>query len=308
MDINSLNFLGFSKNQGVDFSKTLSVGRAGICMSEDSIRDFLIAFGRADLIKDIKQLTKSKYFEEILSEVFGAKVLDSVDASSYEGASIIHDFNLPIQTDKRFTAIIDFGCLEHVFNFPIAIDNIIKLCDVDGHIMHYLPANNCCGHGFYQFSPELFFSLYSPERGFSDTRVFFVEWQSNPSVWYEIKSPAALHQRVNIANTCEGYLLVKTKKLFNAVSPLNCAPQQSDYVATWEGGEAVVDKDKLKNKTSHYAKSTIKMLLKAFGMEKQIEKISLFFWYRTKLIRNKRSDLVHLKVVDLIKNEVVIEG
>lgn len=300
LDINSLNFLGFSKNQGVDFSKTLSIGRAGICMTEDSIRDFLIAFGRADLVKDIQRLTKSKYFEEILAVVFGAKQQDSVDASSYEGASIVHDFNLPIETDKRFTAIIDFGCLEHVFNFPVAIDNIINLCDVNGHILHYLPANNCCGHGFYQFSPELFFSLYSAERGFSDTQVFFVEWKNDPSVWYEIKSPAELHQRVNISNTCEGYLLVKTRKLINAVSPLECAPQQSDYVSTWKGDEVIADRSN-KNTISKYTKSIIKMLMKALGLEKQIEKVSIFLWYRTKMIRRKRPDLVRQKVSDLLK-------
>lgn len=302
LDINSLNFLGFAKNQGVDFSKTLSIGRAGICITEDGIREFLINFGREDLIKNIKQLINSKYFEEILSVVFGAKILDSVDASSYEGASIIHDFNLPIQTDKRFTTIMDFGCLEHVFNFPVAIDNIINLCDVNGHILHYLPANNCCGHGFYQFSPELFFSLYSTERGFSDTRIFFVEWQSNPSVWYEIKSPIELHQRVTISNSCEGYLLVKTTKLFNAISPLKSAPQQSDYISIWKDGEMPVANRNIKNKTSKYLKSNIKMLLIALGMEKQVEKISIFFWYRKKMLRSKRSDLVSLNVADLIKN------
>ena len=73
LDINSLNFLGFSKNQGVDFSKTLSVGRASVCMSDDEVKEFLTAFGRSDLTKDIPQLTQSKYFEEILSGIFGAK-------------------------------------------------------------------------------------------------------------------------------------------------------------------------------------------------------------------------------------------
>lgn len=301
LDINSLNLLGFAKNQGVDFSKTLSIGRAGICMSEDSVRDFLIAFGRADLVKDIKKLTQSNYFEEILTEVFGAKITASVDASSYESASIIHDFNLPIQTDKRFSAILDLGCLEHVFNFPVAIDNIINLCDVNGHILHYLPANNCCGHGFYQFSPELFFSLYSAERGFSDTRVFFVEWIDNPSVWYEIKSPKELRQRVNISNSREGYLLVKTTKLDNAVSPLKLAPQQSDYVSAWADSEAAQGtvSMSLKNKI----KANVKKLLFALGLKSQVEKLSLYFWYKTKMVGGERSDMVSRNVADLIKNQ-----
>jgi len=302
LDINALNFLGFSKNQGVDFSKTLSVGRASVCMSDDDVREFLAAFGRSDLAIDIKRLTQSKYFEEILSLVFGAKELDSIDASGYEGASIIHSLNEPLKTDKRFTAIMDFGCLEHVFNFPMAIDNLINLCEVNGHILHYLPANNCCGHGFYQFSPELFFSLYAVNRGFANTQVFFVEWQEDPSVWFEIKSPIELHARVNIANSCEGYLLVKTTKLANAISPMNEPPQQSDYLAAWDGGS-----DYLNNSGAQQAsfmkqvKGAIKKLLPILGIEKHGWRVAKRLAYNKKLVRSERSDLVRLKVANLIK-------
>jgi len=304
LDINSLNFLGFSKNQGVDFSKTLSVGRASVCMSDDDIREFLIAFGRSDLAKDIPQLTHSKYFEEILSAVFGANELDSIDASGYEGASIIHSLNEPLKTDKRFTAIIDFGCLEHVFNFPVAIDNLINLCEVNGHILHYLPANNCCGHGFYQFSPELFFSLYTEQRGFANTQVFFVEWQDDPTVWFEIKSPIELHKRVNIANTCEGYLLVKTTKLANAVSPMREPPQQSDYLAAWDGASDPLSKKGSKPaKLLKLLKVVVKKLLPIMGIEKQGWRIAERYAYKKKLVRSKRSDLTRLKVADLIKGQ-----
>lgn len=302
LDINSLNFLGFSKNQGVDFSKTLSVGRASVCISDDELREFLVAFGRSDLTKDIRQLTKSKYFEEILSAAFGAKESDSIDASSYEGASIIHSLNEPLNTDRRFTAIMDFGCLEHVFNFPVAIDNLINLCEVNGHILHYLPANNCCGHGFYQFSPELFFSLYTEKRGFANTRVFFVEWQDDPSVWFEIKSPIELHKRVNIANTCEGYLLVKTTKLSNAASPMINPPQQSDYLAAWEGDSDPLNKKGVQQaKLIKQFKGIIKMLLPIMGMEKQGWRIAERLAYKKKLVRTERSDLVRLQVANLIK-------
>lgn len=304
LDINSLNFLGFSKNQGVDFSKTLSVGRASVCMSEDEVKEFLTAFGRSDLTKDIRQLTQSKYFEEILSAVFGAKELDSIDASSYEGASIIHSLNEPLETDKRFTAIMDFGCLEHVFNFPVAIDNLINLCEVNGHILHYLPANNCCGHGFYQFSPELFFSLYTEKRGFANTQVFFVEWQEDPSVWYEIKSPIELRKRVNIANACEGYLLVKTTKLANAVSPLAEPPQQSDYLVAWDGtSDPLHGKGGQKVKLIKQIKEVIKKLLPIMGIEKQGWRIAQRLAYKNRLVRSKRSDLVQLKVANLIKGQ-----
>ena len=301
LDINSLNFLAFAKNQGVDFSKTLSVGRASIIMDDNEIKEFLTTIGRLDLIKDIAKLTYSKYFEEILSAVFGAKELDSIDASSYEGASIIHSLNESIKTDKQFTAIMDFGCLEHVFNFPVAIDNLINLCEINGHILHYLPANNCCGHGFYQFSPELFFSLYTEKRGFANTQVFFVEWLEDPSIWYEIKSPIQLGKRVNITNACEGYLLVKTTKLSHAISPLVEPPQQSDYVAVWDANSAHMNGNGAKSMgfTKQF-KEVIKKMLPIFGIEKQGWRIAERLAYNKRLVGRKRSDIVRLSVANLI--------
>lgn len=299
LDINSLNFLGYAKNSGVDFTKTLSVGRAGIGLDDQEIKIFLNRIGDKKFIKDTSSLVETEYFEPFLKEVFGAKITDSLDASDYENASMIHDLNLPLKVEKKFTAILDFGCLEHVFNFPVAIHNLINSCEIDGHILHYLPANNCCGHGFYQFSPELFFSLYSPERGFSDTQVFFVEWQDDPETWYEINSPSKLRSRVNIVNNAEGYLLVKTKKLANALSPLDSAPQQSDYVDWWESGEESIQT----GEGLYYSlKQFIKATLQLVGGRKFIKKISLSLWYRSKQVKNKRSDLTKHQVVDLIQS------
>lgn len=271
-------------------------------MRDDDLKEFLIASGRSDLIKDIKQLTQSKYYEEILSVVFDAKAMDSIDASGYEGASIIHNLNEPLKTDKRFTAILDFGCLEHVFNFPVAVDNLINICEVNGHILHYLPANNCCGHGFYQFSPELFFSLYSPKRGFTKTQVFFVEWQDDPSVWYEVKSTVELRKRVKIVNESEGYLLVKTTKLAGAVSPLIEPPTQSDYLVTWEGDGGSKEKGVgLTGKLIKQAKSAIKKLLPVMGVEKEGWRIANSLVYKRNMIRKLRSDVTKVKVAKLIK-------
>jgi len=299
LDINSLNFLGYAKSSGVNFTKTLSVGRAGISLEEQEIKSFLHRIGKKEFIKDTSSLVETKYFEPILKEVFGAEITDSLDASDYENASMIHDLNLSLKVERKFTAILDFGCLEHVFNLPVAIDNLINSCEVNGHILHYLPANNCCGHGFYQFSPELFFSLYSSERGFSDTQIFFVEWQDDPETWYQINSPSELHSRVNIVNKAEGYLLVKTKKLANAMSPLDLAPQQSDYVEWWKSGEESVQ---IGEGFYYSLKQFTKATLRLIGGRKLIKKISLSLWYRSKQVKNKRSDLTKHQVVDLIQS------
>lgn len=305
LDTNSLNLLGFAENQGVDFRKTLSVGRAAISMRDEDVASFLMATGRQDLVASVPRLTQSKYYEDILAVVFGAQEQAAIDASHYEGASIIHDMNQRLESPQRFSAILDFGCLEHVFNFPVAIHNLIRLCEADGHILHYLPANNCCGHGFYQFSPELFFSLYSADRGFSGTRVFFVEWQDDPSVWFEIKSPAEMRRRVLVANHYEGYLLVITKRLASAVSPLDQAPQQSDYVETWKtdlAGASAGQPQGAGGVTSMLRplKQSIKALVSAAGLGSEGQRLALRLNFRKKQVRGRRDDVVPVRVRDIV--------
>lgn len=311
LDVNSLNLLGFASNHGARFDRTLSIGRASICMPDEALAEFLQASGRADMLSNVAHLTESRYFEVILREVFGALDVKSVDVSAYEGASMIHDMNEPIGEHERFSVVLDFGCLEHVFNFPVAVDNVVRMCEDDGHILHYLPANNCCGHGFYQFSPELFFSLYSDERGFEGTRVFFVEWQDAPGVWYEIAAPRDVRARVNIVNDWEGYLLVMTRRTRKAISPLAESPQQSDYLDMWGEEHAPMWDERMgssqgesasfeKAHTFRRLKSLVKQLLPFVGLEKLGWRTALRLAHRRRSVRRRRSDVERQRVADLI--------
>jgi SAM-dependent methyltransferase len=165
-----------------------------------------------------------------MQQWFGTLQADSVDASDYESATFVHDMNLPwpALSPQRghYDAVLDFGCLEHVFDFPTAWRNVVDLCRVGGHILHALPANNLSGHGFYQFSPELFVSLYTPERGFAIKAVLFVQ-KADPAHWWRVASPLDVKRRVNLRNSHEVYVLVLAQKL-REPGPLP-APQQSDY-------------------------------------------------------------------------------
>jgi SAM-dependent methyltransferase len=183
------------------------------------------------------------YFEPLMQQWFGAQQADSVDASDYENATFVHDMNLPwpVLSPQRgqYDAVLDFGCLEHVFDFPTAWRNVVDLCRVGGHILHALPANNLSGHGFYQFSPELFFSLYTPERGFQIQAVFFAQ-KTDPAHWWRVASPLDVKRRVNLRNSHEVYVLVLAQKLREP--GVLAAPQQSDYAQDeWlqAGGKAL---------------------------------------------------------------------
>jgi hypothetical protein len=233
IDIHCLHLLSLARKRGADFSRVLTIGRQFLQLSDADLAAFLRSANRPDLAEDIGAVKGDGYCEGLMQAAFGAKAVESIDAAPYESASIIHDMNFPLPGGKRYSMVLDFGCLEHVFNFPVAVASVMESCEVGGHILHALPGNNWCGHGFYQFSPELFFNLYSKERGFRDTEVFLVVLGARAS-WYRIRSPFETRKRVNVTSRERTYACVITRKASDGASPVENPPQQSDYVEQWK--------------------------------------------------------------------------
>ncbi len=229
IDIHNLNFLAHAQDLGTRFERTVSIGRQALFIEDRWLERHRRSRGLLPLQRRTPG-AQPHFYEPMMKQWFAAQTVDSVDASPYEGAGLIHDMNLPWPTDGSgrgiYDAVIDFGCLEHVFNFPVAWRNCVDLCRVGGHLLHALPANNLSGHGFYQFSPELFFNLYRPKNGFELKAVFFA-LRAEPHHWWQVANPLEVRRRITLCNGHEVYLLVLARKL-REVGALP-APQQSDY-------------------------------------------------------------------------------
>jgi hypothetical protein len=74
-----------------------------------------------------------------------------------------------------FSVVYDGGTIEHVFNAVQAFKNGMEMVRVGGHFIQVNPANNFMGHGFWQFSPELIYRVFSAENGFNIRGVFLHE-------------------------------------------------------------------------------------------------------------------------------------
>lgn len=233
IDIHNLNFLAVAQDLGVRFERTLAIGRQAVHVDPRLLEAHRLRRG-------LPALADATWFEPLLQQWYGTAEVHSVDASAYEGATRIHDMNQPWPAGDaalgHYDAVLDFGCLEHVFDFPTAWRNVVALARTGGHILHALPCNNLAGHGFYQFSPELFFNLYRPERGF-ELRGVWAAIRTEPRHWWAVANPLTVRRRVNLRNGHEVYLLVLARKL--AELPQHLAPQQSDYAqGDWQGAAA----------------------------------------------------------------------
>jgi hypothetical protein len=230
IDIHNLNFLAHAQDLGVRYERTLAIGRQALFIEAFELEDHRRLRGLPPLSEPARAPGAPRYFEPLMQQWLGARDAESVDASAYEQATHLHDMNLPWPDPSpqraAFDAVLDFGCLEHVFDFPTAWRNCVALTKVGGHVFHALPANNLSGHGFYQFSPELFFNLYRPENGFELRGLWFAV-KGDRRNWWKVANPMEVKRRVNLCNSHEVYMMVLARKL-REPGPLP-APQQSDY-------------------------------------------------------------------------------
>lgn len=229
-------FLLYAKTQGVRFTRTATLGRQGLHLTADELGKNLRDFGH-DASGAEGMLRGAGGFAEPFLETLGAEEVCSFDASGFEGASYVHDFNFPVGAGLRgrFTAVIDGGTLEHIFDFPTAVRNCMEMLEVGGHFLGSSPVNNFAGHGLYQFSPELFFRVFSEPNGFRVRRMIVFEGRPAKS-WFEVADPAAVGERVAFANSKPATLLVLAEKVA-AVEVFSSPPRQSDYTALWNPGE-----------------------------------------------------------------------
>lgn len=236
LDSNGTRFLLYGRSRGVDFSRTAMIGRQGLHLSPADLRDNLAQFR-----SPVDDSTLAALFEqqggyaEGLFELLGARQVESFDFSPYERATHLHDMNLPIPAEfkNRYTLVLDSGSLEHVFNFPTAIRNCMEMIEPGGHFIGITPANNFFGHGFYQFSAETFFRIFSKENGFEMVSANLYE--STGDCWYSVPDPQQIKRRVTLRNYRETYLAVLSRKV-ESRPIFAVTPQQSDYVAIWDRG------------------------------------------------------------------------
>lgn len=236
LDANGVKFLVYAARQGVDLSATATIGRQSVLASSESIEAAIRNGQRSVDEAELRNvLASSGDYGEDLLKFLGADSVVSFDASPYEGATEAHDFNFPIDErfKNRFTAVLDGGTLEHIFNFPTALKNCMEMTAEGGHFLAITPANNFLGHGFYQFSPELHFSVFTEANGFEiRDLIFFEDLEGAP--WYRVLNPKDAAGRVTLENARPAYLLVIAKR--TSVKPVFSEfPQQSDYSAAWAG-------------------------------------------------------------------------
>jgi SAM-dependent methyltransferase len=260
LDTNGTRALLWLRKNGACLDRVACLGRQTIRAGPAALSRAFRAFGIADT--DVTRFADC-YCEEML-HFLGAKEVRSFDACNYEQATDIHDFNLALEDKYRdyFDLVIDGGTLEHVFNVQIAFANAMQMIRPGGRYLGLTPTNNFCGHGFYQFSPEFYFRVFTTANGFQLEHV--VAHEDIPEApWFCVIDPDKLGERVTLVNSMPTYLIVVARKLASRDRYFTIAPAQSDYVAAWSrtsASELVVGPDGASQHISGRLRTLIRLL------------------------------------------------
>ncbi len=186
-------------------------------------------------------LQEDKYYETLM-EKLGFGQIESMDFSDYEGATVLHDLNKPIPEDleQQFGFIFDGGTLEHVFNIPVALENVFRMLKPGGRFVSANGMNGFNGHGLYQFSPDLVWTFWRRTANCTvhDCRGITKAPENLKEYHLKFRDPAELGRRLRLRGRIPHsrfYLYYEVER--RPDSAIAETTLQSDYETKWAGHE-----------------------------------------------------------------------
>lgn len=224
LDHTTLETFIYSLKYAPDFLNILTLGRQYIYTIDERIKSIPIKYNYK-----VSDSTFQKDSEPLLREI-GFQEIDSMDYSSYENATIIHNLNMPIVSEKTYSVILDGGCTEHIYNIPQVFSNIIKMLKVGGIYVGITVNNNFSGHGFYQFSPEFFLSTFSQKYGMELLELCLIKNGDDFNSRVNVKSYETGRNTTSLHTLEQTYILIIAKKIKESPFDLNSThPLQHSY-------------------------------------------------------------------------------
>ncbi len=236
LDITSIRYHCWLKKQGASFKKVAMLGRhtfygltpatlaravagAGFKMEENEARGIL---------------TAENGYAEPFYRWLGSEVVDSFDYSAYEQATHLWDMNqpLPAASEGQYDFVFDGGTLEHVFRYSDALREAMTLPKVGGIFLSATPANSYLGHGFYQFGPDLPFSVIREENGYHLENVHLIEMRHR-AIFHEVLPPCESRGRALAATPWPALMYFWGRR--EGAVPQKLEVLQPDYEAAWKG-------------------------------------------------------------------------
>ena len=131
----------------------------------DKVREHTSNFFKEDLAT----LTQNFVHASVFFEMLGLGQYYDLDKFPEDHPVLLYDLNTPVPQEwhNKFGLVVDSGTSEHIFDVKQVLANTVALTELGGWVIHISPSSNTVDHGFYSFSPTLFYDFYQA-NGFGD--------------------------------------------------------------------------------------------------------------------------------------------
>lgn len=236
LDKTTLEFILFSKKYiNIPKINILSLGRQQIHLHQNDMNYLFKKYNQTHLIGKFNMYD---YSENFFQTLFNTHLdVDSIDNSAYEGATIIHNMNDPIKSFKKYQYVFDGGTIEHIFNLPQVIENIINLLEIGGLFVSVTCNNNFSGHGMYQLSPEFFLSSLNEKYGMKIESLYIGKVNTEFETWIDVNDYRDGRNCSKFDGNEPVYILTIARKISNpSYSLIKTPPNQYSYEwGDWRG-------------------------------------------------------------------------
>ena len=236
LDITSVRYHCWLKQRGVRFGRVAMLGRHSFYGL--SPKTLVRAVTRSGLRMTREQaadiLSSAGGYTEPFYHWLGAEVVDSFDYSAYESATHIWDMNESLADEYRgqYDFVFDGGTLEHVFRYSDALREAMTLAKIGGVFLSATPANSYLGHGFYQFGPDLPFSVLRSQNGYRMGGIHLIEMRHR-AVFFQVLPPGEARGRALASTPWPALMYFWGRR--DGVVPDRLMVLQPDYEAAWSG-------------------------------------------------------------------------
>lgn len=126
-----------------------------------------------DSSPELRTVSGSFVHPQVLFQMMGLSEYVDVDKFDYDHPALLLDLNRPVPAELhgRYGLVLDGGTVEHIFDVRGVMENVVRLTQVGGCVVHL--ASFDMDHGFYGLSPCFFHDFYRL-NGFSDFSCFLM--------------------------------------------------------------------------------------------------------------------------------------
>ena len=124
----------------------------------DFVKTPLLCLGVQDIEKsEIPGVIPPEYKFNTMGEVFRDRGIICDELDPFDTRAI-HKWNLneavPSEAHEKYSTILDYGCIEHIFDTKMVLENCIRMLKVGGLYAIHCPVRHFIEHGLYTFSSE----------------------------------------------------------------------------------------------------------------------------------------------------------